>query len=723
MKNYSQFIYKHLRVNKKRSIYTIFGIMLGIVLFTTVGNLQIFINKVNIENSKIHNGNYEAYIYNMNKDKIKEIENNVKIKDYGFVALESTELININDIAKNILIYALDTNCIDNIFNKSMKLEEGRFPKNKGEVTLDIVTKIQLNKNIGDTIDVGDKKYKVVGFYSSYEFNPYELKGITYFEKNKTYNNLISLINIKGETNIRKNILQIANDMKIETMDKDIVISFNSNESENNKKTLFELNRNLIECYEIKDIFNLKNMNEIKLFFLFVNLGILILTIILTLSSINVSMKERIKYFATLRCLGATPEKITYLLIKEILVLSSLSIVPGLILGYGLTYFTINIVLNKLGKINFYGVQFSIYWRVLISALILVGIVILISSIIPVIKVAKISPIELGKTAMVIPKKVKKRNSKVIKKLFGYKGVLAYKNIRANNKSFMFITLMLSTLLVVLVVFTAFYTSMIKNVSGVERGKIKDFTIEINSITNEEIDSTAIKSIDKQFYRIKDAINFLKNTNSVKNIASYVDISLDTFFTEKEFKDTVKNNNETFNKEGIYAHQPNSNMFIYDDESIKEILPYIKSITDKKITLEDFEDNGVVLVSKNNKISIQDISHGNKLKMYLNTSELNKMKDKKKPIDINVLGIIGENDILGRRNYGDLNKLTFIVSKDFYEKNKWLIFGDEKYISKNSIVDFNFLNKEKREKNLQNIKNYVNKISGFYIDNYDNAIK
>ena len=88
---------KNLKLNKKRTLVTIIGIMLATSLITGVATLVSSFTKSIIEMEKKQNGDYHYCFYDVPVDELKYIENNRNVEDFyctkniGYSLCDSSE--------------------------------------------------------------------------------------------------------------------------------------------------------------------------------------------------------------------------------------------------------------------------------------------------------------------------------------------------------------------------------------------------------------------------------------------------------------------------------------------------------------------------------------------------------------------------------------------------------------------------------------------------------
>lgn len=78
----NKFTIKSLKLNKKRTIVTIIGIMLSTALICGVAGLVSSFKESLINWIKVQDGNYHVAFHNIPEDKLKYVSENQKIKDY-----------------------------------------------------------------------------------------------------------------------------------------------------------------------------------------------------------------------------------------------------------------------------------------------------------------------------------------------------------------------------------------------------------------------------------------------------------------------------------------------------------------------------------------------------------------------------------------------------------------------------------------------------------------
>ncbi len=174
-----------------------------------------------------------------------------------------------------------------------------------------------------------------------------------------------------------------------------------------------------------------------------VALSIVIATsVILIFNSIGMSLTERMRYLGMLASVGATARQKRFSIYYEGLILGIIGIPLGLILGYIGTKITLVGLGHEILEADIIagaeGIRGSIPIVVSPAAMTVIvffaALTILISTLVPAIKAARIMPIDALRQSNVVKVKAKSlRVNPLIRKIFGYEGELAYKNIKRNG--------------------------------------------------------------------------------------------------------------------------------------------------------------------------------------------------------------------------------------------------------------------------------------------------
>ena len=153
MKVLGKLTVKHLKLNKKRTIVTIIGIMLATALMTAVVTMAVSFQQSLVTYEKQEAGDYHYAFLNQDEDMLEKIKANRNIESYyetvgiGYANLEGCK----NEDKPYVYVTAMDDNALE---KSSVQLEEGRMPKNDSELIISktIFTNGGVEWNVGDTV-------------------------------------------------------------------------------------------------------------------------------------------------------------------------------------------------------------------------------------------------------------------------------------------------------------------------------------------------------------------------------------------------------------------------------------------------------------------------------------------------------------------------------------------------------------------------------------------
>ncbi|WP_202710095.1 ABC transporter permease, partial [Sporosalibacterium faouarense] len=219
----------------------------------------------------------------------------------------------------------------------------------------------------------------------------------------------------------------------------------------------------------------------------------------------NISSVERLRHFGLLRSIGLTPKQLKKILIGEALLLALIFVPIGVIVGGLGTKLILRIINNIIGMKS----QGDLNLFNVIVPMIIGFISIIIASISPARISSKISPIEsLNIEGNIIEnskgKSKKKNKNKVIQKMFGYTGKIAFTNLVRNKKRFYATVISISISIALFI--TANY--LVKNLNPyyqVQKSIDSDYVLSLQ-ISDEPIGYS------------EEVINEIKNIHGIKSI-------------------------------------------------------------------------------------------------------------------------------------------------------------------------------------------------------------
>ena len=421
-----------LKLNKKRSIVIIIGIILSTALICGVAGLVTSFQKTMVNTAKEGQGNYHTIFYNVPKEELKYIEENREVKDY-FLSEELgySYLPNHKNVEETPIVNVISMN--DKfIENMSVKVKEGRLPENDTELAIStrINAKFNTNYKVGDTITLNineteqnmengiPKTYKIVGIIERpiLAIESYDVDWFTAITKMQNINkkaNIAVLYN-KPKDYI-KNTETINNITKTENkVNKELLAYEGTSLDDETLKTIYGLGAFIIGIVLVSSVFVIRNGFEI-------------------------SITERLKQYGMLSSIGATKKQIKKSVYFEGFILGLIGIPLGIISGVFAIYILVNVVNYILKDYISKGtlLTFSISWIAIAISVFVAIITIWLSCKKSAQKASKVSPIEAIRNSEDVKLKAKKvKCPKIITKVFKTGGEIAYKNLKRSRKKY-----------------------------------------------------------------------------------------------------------------------------------------------------------------------------------------------------------------------------------------------------------------------------------------------
>lgn len=463
-----------LRLNKKRTVVTIIGIILATALIAAVSTMAVSFQWSMVEYERAQSGNYHYSFYDVPNEELPYIEENRNVESYylisnvGYARLDGS----INEGKPYLFVQAMTPQAFG---EASLHLKEGRFPKKDGEIVIanHIKTNGGVKYEVGDTLtlDIGErifsdgsaagqytpyeegkeelkttetKSYKVVGIIErpSYSMEPRLAPGysvVTYLDETKFSGKadiyaLYTKEGLKKQYEVTGNILGI-NPEVLKKLYTGKAVSEQEWEELDNAKYICNYNKYLVAYQTL-------NFGESTLKMLYTVAGIVIAIIIFTSAfcirnSFAISITEKMKQYGMLSSVGATPRQIKKNVYYEAFLLGVVGIPLGLLSGVGAGYVLIRIVSELLKESLMIPLVFKIAPVVIVIAALLAVVVIILSAGSPARRASRVSAMEAirGSDNICIKKKDVK-TPKMIKRMFGMGGTIAYKNMKRNRKRY-----------------------------------------------------------------------------------------------------------------------------------------------------------------------------------------------------------------------------------------------------------------------------------------------
>lgn len=482
MKSYTGLTQKYLYGQKKRSLLTIFGIVLSVTLLTSIGTIGMSYKDKLIRQTMRDYGDYHVSFNSISGEAVPKVINNATVESAGIISREGYAVISEtsekekreNPFAapyRYLNVKSYDAKAMDML---QVQLESGRFPENSNEIILSswslntfsnkpkLGDQITLNLGIRNVASTGkakkingigdfgwdldesfqaqtQKEFTVVGIMKPSSYSTWSsafiYPGIT-FDDQTTYDtqkNYFIYVKMKSMNQMKEKTEAIMSSLQLSNADQDSAKQLDRENSFNN--TRIEYNNELLKLYG-KSIYEGVNISLILSFAAVIAI-IMGCTVAVIYNAIHISVLERISQFGILRCIGATPSQIRRIVMKEATLLSLIGIPIGLFTGtIFLKLLFYNISLLTLGYLN--DMKMVISLPILAIAGILGFLAVYLSAIGPARQAARVSPLEAVRSSGTtqVEKITSVKKSVFLKKLFGIEGQFARRNLQRNKKRF-----------------------------------------------------------------------------------------------------------------------------------------------------------------------------------------------------------------------------------------------------------------------------------------------
>lgn len=551
---------KNLKLNRKRTIVTIVGIILATALLSALVTLVSSFQYSIIEYQKQKDGDFHVKFSGVKMSELSEFKNNRNIEStfetmgMGFAKLDGCK----NEDKPYAYVMATD----EAGFEKGcFNLIEGRMAKNEDEIVIPrhLKTNGRIDIKVGDeiTLDIGKrydsstesviweniayeheaetltdtmtKQYKVVGIMErpGYGMEDYSAAGYTFV----TYSNELAAIDngTKSEESeadttltvysrytqkalrnkdavtadiigVDEKLFEKANNSSVEMSAEESDRYFK--EMENAKYDIY-INRYLIsyECVfpidgTFKALFTVATV---------VALIIIRTSVYCIKNSFNISITEKIRQYGMLASVGATRRQIKSSVKTEAAMLGVVGIPVGTMSGILASLILVKVV-NALsaGWLNV-DLSFHTSLPALILAVILSIATIYFSATGSARRAAKVTPLEaIRNTKEIKIKSAKLKTPAIIGRIWGIGGVISYKNIKRNNKKYR-TTVTSIVICSVTFIVISYFMSMAFSVVGMSYAAA-DYNIGINMSCKKDID---IEKFSKLLSGIEGAEDYL----------------------------------------------------------------------------------------------------------------------------------------------------------------------------------------------------------------------
>lgn len=449
---------RHLKQNKTRSVLTVLGITISVVMLTVIFTCATSFAHYYGERAININGNWHFFVKTDYESAKKYLLSDSSLKDIGFEKDLSTE-------EQSYKIYSDKANYLrtgtiyqgnEQYIKDTVTCKyDGALPKSDNE----IMVEQSLIKNNGLELKIGDEIKIAVGSRLKGDFVILPIKGNYQFgerfekEKDETFKVVGILHNneptergaiIRGMSDLKsKNLVAYGKIKKVTPFSYIKINGIYDKFGFTKKKRAFNVDENT-GFLNSRLAFSI-DKNDLPQVLKLTAIGIVVFAVIFVSSfamiynSFALSVGEQIKYLGMLSSVGATRKQKKKTLYFEGAILGGIGIILGIVLGLLTTFISQSAMNAKIVSImegyndNIkYSTHISLW--VLCLIVILAALTVFVSIISPVQKAARITAIDAIRKTDEIKRKGKIRTPFIITKLFGFEGDIAFKNLRRNGR-------------------------------------------------------------------------------------------------------------------------------------------------------------------------------------------------------------------------------------------------------------------------------------------------
>ncbi|HOP99398.1 MAG TPA: ABC transporter permease [Acetivibrio clariflavus] len=474
---------RHLKLNKRRTLVTIIGVIIAVAMITAVTTLGVSFLDLFIRDEITEYGEWHVVYYNVNTGQISAIKEDknteavILSRNIGNAVLEEKS----QEKKLYLSIQAYNQTGFEKL---PITLISGRFPKEESEIVVseEIIKKGKVNLQIGDevTLDIGEAVYQDAGnnnkdlneTFIRRETVTYTVVGIIKpLIRQSLYSTISFLDESKLDSMDRVNAYVVLNKIK------NSLYTHAQEFAEQNNIDSVYFNDNLLRYYGVSKSDNFK---QTFIGLLVIVMGIVIIgAVALIYNSFAISVGERSRYLGMLSSVGATKRQKRNSIFFESAVIGLVSIPLGILSGLGglgLTFLFINqnmLLTNTNEKLLVKVTPESLLLACAVSIL-----TIFISTYLPARRASKVSAIDaIRQTADIKITGKTVKTSKLVRMLFGIEGEIGLKNLKRNRGRYKATVFSIVISIVLFLSISFFIENFVKSVELTQRGNNYDIKV------------------------------------------------------------------------------------------------------------------------------------------------------------------------------------------------------------------------------------------------------
>lgn len=549
MKIMNKVTLQYLKRNRKRTIVTIIGVIISVAMITAISTFYGSFTDLMQRNEIELNGNWHQQFLGVSKENVSQIENDPNVESFVLGKELGTAMLHPatdeNSANSYLFITQYDT---ESFSFRKMKLAEGRFPSAADELLItDRLLEMDngLNWHVGQTVTlpIGDRTDEEGNALPWNSFTQNE----TFTEQYRKTFTLVGILDTQGSyrnyaaaytwldpaslaatdtVNVTVGLRNVSRNIYMDNTH----LGISSEGIQYNDDLLRYMG--ILEDQQVSGVF--------MTVALIVGSIVMIGSVLLIYNAFAISISERSRQLGMLSSVGATRKQKRNSVLFEGAVIGAIAIPFGLFfgtLGIGITFrlvspliqSTLNVVVPMRVVVSLASVIAAVFFSAL---------TILISVWIPAKRASRITPIEAIRQSQDVKLKGKEvKTSRITRKLFGFEGELALKNLKRNKKRYR-TTIFSLAVSVVLFLTAATFTHYINSSFEMTQDQIQfNVTGYLSSNTSKELTKEDAQEIISDLRKIEHVDRFAvtrQHFGSVYLPANLVSSALQDYLVLKE---------------------------------------------------------------------------------------------------------------------------------------------------------------------------------------------
>lgn len=500
---------RHLKQNKKRTLVTVFGVIISVAMIMAVATLAVSFLDLIQRQTIAQNGEWHVLYKNVDDEQLEAIQNDKNTKDTvisrdsGYALFESQ-----NEYKPYLFVKEYSEKGFEHF---PIELSDGRLPEAENEVVISehIETNGGVDYEIGDqlALDVGQRflangtQEQTLGQTDSLLKDEEEVTETIQNKETKTYTvvgeierptweptwapgyTIISYLDestIGADTTVNASV--ILNDIN-----NSLFTDAEEFAAEHNMEEV-SFHNELLRFYGVTDNSGLRTT-------LFSLSGIIITVIVigsvaLIYNAFGISVSERARHLGMLSSVGATKNQKRNSVLFEGIAVGLISIPIGIIAGIagiGVTFTFINSLIEGALGIN-EELRLTVTPMSILMACGVSLLTILVSAYLPARKASRITAIDAIRQTQDVKLSGKKvKTSKLVRKLFGMEAEIGLKNLKRNKKRYQMTVFSLVISIVLFLAVSYFTDGIKKSIELTQQGIDYDITVSTGRGSEENI--------------------------------------------------------------------------------------------------------------------------------------------------------------------------------------------------------------------------------------------